>query len=230
MGILTRYANLDPGVHLMVPFLEKIFTLCRKESDLLGASHPYDSHLDRYEPETTVAQVEPILSALASELAPLASAIAAKDAEAAPSQLPRYSDEIQMAAIRRIAQDMGFDISGSSRGITLKGSCRTFTGMREWLATSPPMRWAMFSLRHCMSGSQKIYPIWQGVLRQAISLQFATGSASISTGTDACSQVSSSYNTPRANPSVMDLSCAILEINLKFRSFAQSLSPAACLH
>lgn len=60
---IWQKAKEQSNFSLFKPALERIVTLIRKKTDLLGYdAHPYDALLDEYEPEATVAQIDTIFA------------------------------------------------------------------------------------------------------------------------------------------------------------------------
>ncbi len=74
-----KQARKTNSFKLFLPHLEKIIALSRKKADLLGRKeHPYDALLDIYEPDTTVALLNPLFSSLKGKIVPLLQKIQAK--------------------------------------------------------------------------------------------------------------------------------------------------------
>ncbi len=60
-----KEARRTNSFKLFLPHLEKVISLTRKKADLLGyKNHPYDALLDIYEPEATVASLDPLFANL----------------------------------------------------------------------------------------------------------------------------------------------------------------------
>ena len=58
-----KKARKTNSFKLFLPHLEKIISLTRKKADLLGfKEHPYNALLDIYEPDTTVALLDPLFA------------------------------------------------------------------------------------------------------------------------------------------------------------------------
>lgn len=74
-----KRARKTNSFKLFLPHLEKIISLTRKKADLLGfKEHPYNALLDIYEPDTTVALLDPLFASLKAKIIPLLQKIQAK--------------------------------------------------------------------------------------------------------------------------------------------------------
>ncbi len=74
-----KEARKTNSFKLFLPHLEKIFSLTRKKADLLGyTDHPYNALLDIYEPDTTVAILDPLFTSLKAKIIPLLGEIQSK--------------------------------------------------------------------------------------------------------------------------------------------------------
>lgn len=109
-GLAWEMAKEKSDFAMMIPFLERLITLHRREAELVGyTGHPYDVHLDCYEPGTTLADIETVLTRLADKLAPLIQEIAGRQDMACHGPLVQCSDEQQILVQTRIARDLGYD-------------------------------------------------------------------------------------------------------------------------
>jgi carboxypeptidase Taq len=62
-------ARKENNFKLFAPFLQKIITMCRQKTEILGfQDHPYDALLESYEPAMTTHRVETIFTGLKREL------------------------------------------------------------------------------------------------------------------------------------------------------------------
>ena len=95
------------------PVLEEIVSLKREQAEALGwpaEGEPYDALLDEYEPETTCAEIAPIIEAVADEASRALAAI-----QAGPNRPDRallekpVSEKIQERFCREVLMEMGFD-------------------------------------------------------------------------------------------------------------------------
>jgi carboxypeptidase Taq len=92
------------------PLLTRIVALNRERADALGyAQHPYDALLDGYEPDMTVAQLDPLFDQLETTLTPLINLL--KTQTPAPLPAGPYPKDQQMAFSRTILTAMGFDMN-----------------------------------------------------------------------------------------------------------------------
>jgi carboxypeptidase Taq len=67
-----KEAKKTASFKAFAPHLEKIVSLTKKKSDLLGyQNHPYDALLDIYEPETSVLLLDTVFSSLKEKILPL---------------------------------------------------------------------------------------------------------------------------------------------------------------
>lgn len=111
---------------MLRPHLERLVALKREASDRLGGRHPYDPLLDEYEPGMTVAELDPLLGALAAPLKDLARRARGRGRRCAALESP-YGDEPALdALVRRLAADMGFD---HSRGVIARSAHPFSTGL-----------------------------------------------------------------------------------------------------
>lgn len=97
-----------------LPHLERVVSLCRRQADLLGfREHPYDALLDLYEPETTCAQLTPLLARLAPALTHLVQRI--RDRPQIPDDFLHRDFPVgkQIHFTHLLLEAMGFDGSSS---------------------------------------------------------------------------------------------------------------------
>jgi carboxypeptidase Taq len=95
----------------VLPHLEKVFDLARREAAYLGyAAHPYDALLDKYEPGATIATIKPLLVSLGASLATLIPKIEPQFA-GVPAPQGNYSLEQQQALGHAIAEALGYDFT-----------------------------------------------------------------------------------------------------------------------
>ena len=88
--------------------LEPLVALTREQAAALAdGGDPYDALIDLYEPGTTYAMLEPVLSDLAQRVRPLVDALAGAGGPPLPSG--PWDDATQMALAADIARDIGFD-------------------------------------------------------------------------------------------------------------------------
>lgn len=95
---------------LVQPVLERMVSLKREAAEQLGYSRePYDALFDQYEPGATVAEFEPMLTSLASELRPLLDAVLATQDHAPTLPGGPYPPEVQLVHCREVAGRLGYD-------------------------------------------------------------------------------------------------------------------------
>lgn len=88
--------------------LADVVALKRREAEALGiGDEPYDALLDEYEPDTRVADLEPVFADLRRRLTPLVEEAAGRPAPLLPKH--EWPAEGQMALATEIADLMGFD-------------------------------------------------------------------------------------------------------------------------
>jgi carboxypeptidase Taq len=92
------------------PVLERMVSLKREAAEQLGYSgEPYDALLDQYEPGATVAELEPMLSNLATGLSPLLDQVLAKQDHAPALPDGPYPLDVQLAHCSEVAGRLGYD-------------------------------------------------------------------------------------------------------------------------
>ncbi|HEY8476935.1 MAG TPA: carboxypeptidase M32, partial [Chloroflexota bacterium] len=102
----SRFADFAPA-------LERILELKRRESEYVGyADHPYDAHLDKYEPDTTVSQLSPLFAELRRATVDLLARLQGAPRQADRSVLEREYDEgKQWAFGEDLLRAIGFDFT-----------------------------------------------------------------------------------------------------------------------
>ena len=95
------------------PYLEQIVDYTRRFIELWGVKDtPYDTLLDMYEPEMTVAELDRLFGELKARLVPLAEAIAASPHQPDTSFLQgTFDKEAQKQFSLHILKEMGFDFA-----------------------------------------------------------------------------------------------------------------------
>ena len=92
------------------PCLTRLIELARREAELVGyVEHPYDAHLDLFEPGCRVAVVKPLLLNLAEALRELLNNLGS-EFSAAPAAIELPVDQ-QMRLCKIIAERLGYDFS-----------------------------------------------------------------------------------------------------------------------
>lgn len=92
----------------MIPHLEKIIDLCRREVEFVGyEEHPYDALLDVYEPGATLARIKPLVEELGEELKNLIPLVQSDDA---PIRTRYFEQNQQYRLFSRVAADIGYDL------------------------------------------------------------------------------------------------------------------------
>lgn len=104
-------ARQDADFAPLCPWLEKVFALKRQEADCLGyQATPYDALLEEYEPGCRSEDLQPIFTALRTELAPLLSSIVGSRRHDHPAILHReYPIDRQRIFGEEVAAVLGFD-------------------------------------------------------------------------------------------------------------------------
>ncbi len=88
--------------------LADVVALKRREAEAIGVGHePYDALLDEYEPDTRVADLEPVFADLRARLTPLVEAASERPDVTLPAH--EWDADAQMALAVDIAEMMGFD-------------------------------------------------------------------------------------------------------------------------
>jgi carboxypeptidase Taq len=106
-----RQAKAGGNFEAVRPHLELVFSLARREAELVGyAENPYDALLDKFEPGARFSIIRPALQGLAESLKPMIAEITSR--QEADIQAPGFLPvEKQLALLSRIAGDMGFDFN-----------------------------------------------------------------------------------------------------------------------
>lgn len=108
---LWEEAKEQSDFKMLQPSLEKIVAFNKQFIELWGVkATPYDTLLDMYEPDTTVAEIDRLFSELREQLVPLVQRIASEGAAIDATFLQQPFDEAQQ---RQLSEDMleqiGFD-------------------------------------------------------------------------------------------------------------------------
>ncbi len=94
---------------LFAPLLEKTIKLCQKRANLLGyKEHPYDALLDLYEPDMTVALLEPLFAELKVALKKLLEQIQQAKKPSTFQMPDSFAPEVQMKVGRDLLTLLGF--------------------------------------------------------------------------------------------------------------------------
>ncbi|OJI08952.1 MAG: carboxypeptidase M32 [Candidatus Vogelbacteria bacterium CG10_big_fil_rev_8_21_14_0_10_49_38] len=104
-------ARAENDFALWLPWLEKIVALKRREAEYVGyAGEPYDALLDFYEPGTTTATADKLLTELKNFLVPFLQTIKRCSIKLDAGRLRgRFPLDQQIAFNRRLAAEIGFD-------------------------------------------------------------------------------------------------------------------------
>ncbi len=95
----------------MQPHLERLVEFARREADLVGfEEHPYNAHLDDYEPDTKISEIEPVLRSLGDSLRLWLPKLIENSTDIPPAP-KRYGREDQEPLLRKICEDLGYDFS-----------------------------------------------------------------------------------------------------------------------
>lgn len=103
-------ARADGDFAAFAAALSEVVALRRREAEALDiGDEPYDALLDEYEPDTRVADLEPVFADLRARLTPLVEAASARP----PVTLPQHEwhADGQMALATEIATMVGFDLT-----------------------------------------------------------------------------------------------------------------------
>ena len=111
---IWQKARQDNDFSAFAPVLKDILDLTHEMTDAIGyEGSPYNALLDLYEPDLTVAQLDPLFSALKPPLVELVAAI--QDSLAQPDMAciagKTFDREKQLAFTETVLKDMGFDFS-----------------------------------------------------------------------------------------------------------------------
>jgi carboxypeptidase Taq len=111
------------------PWLEQVVALGQEMAELYGYEvERYDALLDKYEYDTTTAEVRAIFGALKSELVPLLQAIQERDVDIDDSLLHQpFEVEKQQEFARYIAPKVGYDLSRGHIGTVVHPFSITFS-------------------------------------------------------------------------------------------------------
>lgn len=99
--------------------LDKMLDIVREESRLLNrGEHPYDSHLDRYEPNLTVAKVDKIFEEVAEFLPPLLKTLSKAKTPKDGFLFQKFSKSKQWDFGIEILKSMGYDFNYGRQDIS----------------------------------------------------------------------------------------------------------------
>ena len=94
------------------PALERMVQINREIAEALGyEEHPYDALMYRFEPHTTMRDLDTLFARLREGLLPLVRAIAEKEPPRADFLFRRFPADGQLAFATRMAERIGFDFS-----------------------------------------------------------------------------------------------------------------------
>lgn len=95
----------------VVPHLEEIVKLCRREAEYIGyKEHPYDALLDSYEPGGKLSVIKPLLVRLGEELSALIPAIT-KKFQHVPDIKGDFPEDVQSRFNVRLAEAFGYNLT-----------------------------------------------------------------------------------------------------------------------
>lgn len=111
------------------PWMEQVIELCQERAELYGyTDEKYDALLDKYETDTTTAQVRAIFDAVKGALVPLREAIDASEVKVDDSLLHQtYDIEKQKAFARYIADALGYDFARGHLGTVVHPFATSFS-------------------------------------------------------------------------------------------------------
>ena len=108
-------ARADNDFKRFAPTLKRTIELQREEARLLsgGKGDPYDALLDKYEPDTTGAQIDPLLDELVEITVPLVERVrrSKNKVDTKPLKNNRFPVEAQRGFVREVIDSMGIDLS-----------------------------------------------------------------------------------------------------------------------
>lgn len=117
-------AKRTSSYKLFQPHLEKIVDLNRKKADLLGFhDHPYNALLNLYEPDMTVAELNPLFAKLKIALMNLLREIQTKPAPHSDFLYKYYAPQQQMAFAHLLLKEMGFPPERSRLDLSMHPFC-----------------------------------------------------------------------------------------------------------
>jgi carboxypeptidase Taq len=158
VGELSRHATIAQEIWVtsraandfesLVPALEKMFQLTRRQSDLLGyEQHPYDALIDLYEPGTTHADVTTLFEALKPALVKLTAKIAAAPTTADDSLLKRgFPIDAQRDMTLKMIEAIGFDMQRGRQDVAAHPFCASFSRDDVRLTTRFDENWLSAAL------------------------------------------------------------------------------------
>lgn len=105
-------AKQENNFSLYAPHLEKLVELKKKESDLLGyVKHPYDAHLDMYEPEATTEQLEKLFGDVREKLVAFVNNIKSRPQNPDDFMYRNYPKDKQWDFGILLLKQMGYDFT-----------------------------------------------------------------------------------------------------------------------
>ena len=161
------------------PWLRRNVELARRRADYLGyEDHPYDALLDIYEPDATVAQVQPLFDRLRAELVPLLRRVMARADRVDDAVLHRHYDkEAQLRFSEDVARQFGYDFARGRLDLTVHPFASGFTRDDVRITT----RVAPHFLQVCLMGT--MHEAGHGLYEQGIGANLArtplSGAASL---------------------------------------------------
>ena len=111
------------------PWLRKNVELARRQAGYLGyKEHPYDALLDQYEPDATIAQVQPLFDHLRAALVPLLRDITAHADRVDDAVLHRpYDKETQLRFSEDVVRQFGYDFARGRLDLTVHPFATSFS-------------------------------------------------------------------------------------------------------
>ncbi|QDU65703.1 carboxypeptidase M32 [Engelhardtia mirabilis] len=108
-------ARAENDFKRFAPVLARTVELQREEARLLsgGVGDPYDALLDKYEPDTTGAEIDPLLDELVEITVPLVDRVRRSKVKVDRKPLVnnRFPAEAQRAFVREVVESMGIDLT-----------------------------------------------------------------------------------------------------------------------
>ncbi|MFH1830977.1 MAG: carboxypeptidase M32 [Pseudomonadota bacterium] len=147
-------AREQSNFKIFAPWLKKVVALKRKEAKALGYKHvPYDALLDNYEPDMTVAELDPIIKGLSQGLVPIVAAI--KNSKKTPNTnfltRRRYEEEGQELICCEVSKAIGVDANASRLDRSVHPFCCGLAPTDVRITTRYDERWlpqALYGVMH----------------------------------------------------------------------------------
>lgn len=117
--VAWQKAKKENNFLIYAPHLEKLVKLKRQESDLLGyKKHPYDAHLDMYEPEATTDELEILFKGVREKLVAFVNLIKSQPQNTDDFMYKNYPHKEQWDLGVELLKQMGYDFKSGRQDVS----------------------------------------------------------------------------------------------------------------